>query len=872
MADVATLIVAISARGAVKGAKQYAGAVRGMTTANKRAATGMDNLKAAALKLFAAIGGAVAFKKMTNLIMDFQDIMAQIEGVTSATTAQMKEMNNVARDLGATTRFTATQAGEGLLNLSRAGFTVAESSAAIASTLDLATAAVMDLGQASDITSKTIKQFDLDASEAGRVADVLTNSANRATTVVPDLAQALSFAGAAARSAGVSLEETVAAIAVLQERGIEGSRAGAGLRQAMIRLVNPTKEAEKAIFNLGLRMDEVDPTKVGIIESFRRLRDAQMGLGEAAKIFGSRQATAALILSQSVERVDQLTESNKRAEGTARRMAKLLEETLGGAWKELISTVQEVILQIGEAGFAGAVEDAIRFVTALIRELAGIRQETSAVTPAVAGTAEALRRVYDITKLIIKLALPLILAKVAIAIWGVVAALHALLLKIVLVNIALAKLIVGLSVGLTMALLSVAKIILGVLVPALAVFAAAYLGFKFGQWIEQFEPVQKFMRKAIEGFAKLWEWLKKTSRTIWATMKSLFITLFIQPIQLAFREMVDALFKGINWIAKKTRDAIHGIPGTAAAYESLSKVIGATAGGFRMEIARDTVVEDAKMIENEYQAALREIEKNTERVFAKIEKGPKVAPQGFTEMIQADMKKAVDAMNLFGQDSKEADAAVQAMKDNVAKLRAEMAMNNTEAAKQVSLWDRAKAKVTEWGQTALNWFQRVGAEQDSSNKKSEKMLVTLEDIGGAAAGTLTDLALGATSFKEALADVTDQIIRMAVQMAIMSAFSTPGVGGNPVPKGAKGLVAMASGGIVNGPTPALIGERGPEAVVPLTRGEDGKLGLVGGGAGDTKIEFNLVSPDARGIKDMLLRDPKLIKQMNETYRQGYAID
>ena len=210
MADTATLLVAISARGAIAGARQYTGAVRSMTGANKMAAGSMGGLKSAAIKLFALIGGAVAFKVATKTIMDFQDTLAQLEGVTQATTAQMVIMEEVARRLGATTRFTASQAAEGLLNLSRAGFSVQESTAAIGSTLDLATAAMLDLGQASEIVATSIRQFGLEADEAQRVADVMVNTANSANATVQDVAQAMSFAGTAARAAGISIEEAAA--------------------------------------------------------------------------------------------------------------------------------------------------------------------------------------------------------------------------------------------------------------------------------------------------------------------------------------------------------------------------------------------------------------------------------------------------------------------------------------------------------------------------------------------------------------------------------------------------------------------------------------------------------------------------------------
>lgn len=867
---IARLLVAIDARGAVKGALQYRNAVRSMTTANASAQAGMNGLKMAALKLFAVMGGAIVFKKATSLLMDYQDVMAQIEGVTNATEAQMRQFNATARELGATTRFTATQAGEGLLELSRAGFTVADSQKAIAATLDLATAAVMDLGEASGLTSTTIKQFGLDAGDARRVVDVLITSANSAKTTVPELGQALGYVGAVANSAGVSLEETAAIIAVLQDRGIEGTRAGAGLRTTILKLINPTKKAQEQIKALGLTLDEVNPMKVGLTQAFKNLSGAQMDLSHAGKILDTRQAALGLIMAQNTDAIEAQIQKNKDNEMVSRRLAALLENTLGGAWKELISTMQEVILQIGEAGFAGAVEDAIRFTIALVRELAGIQQKASAVTPAVAGMAEALRQVVTVTKILIALSLPLLFGVMAVKVKAAAIAFWGLAKAIVATNVALLRMAGSLLSVLFPAILAIGKAIMTVMIPAVLAFAAVYGGLKFGQWISQFAPVQRFMQKTIEGFVKGWEFFKKTMRTIWATTKSLFITIFIHPIQVAFRTFMDLLYKGINAIAKKAKDALLGVPMMEEAYKSLAKVVEATSGGYKMDLVRDTVVEDAKIIEDEYQKALKSIEDNTAAVFEKIARGVDKPKKSIKDLIQEDMKAVIEAMGLFGENSAEADEKMKRLVNHVALLRENMAENNSKSKDMLSIWTRAKNKVVEFGMTAVNWFRKIGEEQDKTKDKSEKMKVTLEDIGGAASSTLVDLAMGATTFKEALADVTDQIIRMALQMAIMSAFSTPGVGGNPVPKAGKGLVAMANGGIVKGPTPALIGEAGPEAVIPLTRNEKGEFGLAGGETVNNTT-FNLVSPDARGIKDMLLNDPKLVRQMNQTYEQGYAI-
>lgn len=155
--------------------------------------------------------------------------------------------------------------------------------------------------------------------------------------------------------------------------------------------------------------------------------------------------------------------------------------------------------------------------------------------------------------------------------------------------------------------------------------------------------------------------------------------------------------------------------------------------------------------------------------------------------------------------------------------------------------------------------------------KYKELKAVFDSVKRSMAGAFTDMITGAKSAGDAIKDLAGDITRMLIQRAIMKSLSGFGPA-EPLPvTGARGLVAMASGEITRGPTAALIGERGPEAVVPLQRDERGVLGLGGGGRGDSNVTFNIISPDKRGVEDSLLRNPKLIQQMNQTYRQGYAL-
>lgn len=377
MSDIQALVVGIDARGAVRGGQKYQKAIDGMTRKTKRAQKSLQGFGATARGVFAAIGGALLIRKAITTIASFESTMAQLKGVTSATTADMKLMSDTARKLGATTQFSASQAAEGLLALSRAGFSVSESNAAIAATLNLATAATIDLGRASEITSNTIRQFGLSASEAERVADIFVNTANSANTTVEDLAQTMKFAGPVAGVLGISLEETAAAAGILANAGIQGSMGGTALRMMFLSLLDPSASAKKALKEMGVSMKDINPEVVGLAGAMKALSDANISTTQSTAIFQKRFTGAGLVVANNIELFNRLIEANNTAAGTAKRNAAIIENTLTNAFKALKSAMSEATLQLGDAGFLGGLKETIRFATDLVRVLSNMKTGAS---------------------------------------------------------------------------------------------------------------------------------------------------------------------------------------------------------------------------------------------------------------------------------------------------------------------------------------------------------------------------------------------------------------------------------------------------------------------------------------------------------------
>lgn len=342
--------------------KKYGAAVTQAETKTKKFGGTAAAASAIVGKLFAAISAVLVIRKVITTMAEFEQKMAEIQAVTGTTGAELELFEDRARALGATTKFTATQAGEGLLFLSRAGFTTAESLEAIEPALNLAAAGMLSLGEAADIASNVMAQFGLAATDVEHIADILVNTANSANTNVLQLAQAMKFAGPIAGALGISLEETAAAAGALGDAGIQASLAGTNLRGIFSSLLGPTGVASKALTKLGISIHDINPVTHDLVEIFKILEESNLSVADAVAIFGRRNAAAAIILTQSIDKIEELTRVNLELEGTVARQAEIMKNTVIGAWKEFNSILDEVILSVGDSGLSGLLKDFIEIM------------------------------------------------------------------------------------------------------------------------------------------------------------------------------------------------------------------------------------------------------------------------------------------------------------------------------------------------------------------------------------------------------------------------------------------------------------------------------------------------------------------------------
>jgi len=341
--------------------------------------------------LLAGFTAFTAIRSSISIIGQFEQSLTLVGAVSGASAAQLDALEASARQLGATTRFTASEAADGLLFLARAGFSVEDSIGALPATLNLAQVGMIDLGQAADFASNIVAQFGLAAVETTRVVDALVIASNRANTSVSQAAEALKFAGTVLGGFGIVVEEAANLIGVLGDRGIQASQAGTNLRAVFLKLAAPTTAGAAALAKFGLSLKDVDFSSNDVIDVFKRLEPVIKDTQAAVDIFGIRNIAAAQTIALSTERLEELRIAQRENVGEAERVAKAVDDTLIGSFKSLVSATQDIVLSLGEGGALGAFRSFTDTLTDAIRIMGGTVDATEGVSDSAIRLAAAIQ-------------------------------------------------------------------------------------------------------------------------------------------------------------------------------------------------------------------------------------------------------------------------------------------------------------------------------------------------------------------------------------------------------------------------------------------------------------------------------------------------
>lgn len=302
-----------------------------------------------------AIGGAAAFGQVIKIGNDFTTSLNTMKAVAGATADQMAQVSERAKQLGNDITLPGTSASDAaaaMTELAKGGFDVRQSMDAAKGSLQLAAAAQIDAAKAAGIQSQALQAFGLDATQAGRVADVLANTANASSAELTDVAYGLQAAGAVAHQFGLSIEDTAAAIGMFANSGIQGSDAGTLLKSALLALTDGGKPAQEAIKNLGLTVYDNQGRFAGMRVLFDELKKAsermtpEMYQAATATLFGSdAMRLAGIAAEKGVLGWDKMHGAMSR-QGSAAEVAAAKMAGLPGAMQMVTNAAETLALGI----------------------------------------------------------------------------------------------------------------------------------------------------------------------------------------------------------------------------------------------------------------------------------------------------------------------------------------------------------------------------------------------------------------------------------------------------------------------------------------------------------------------------------------------
>ncbi|MES0340685.1 MAG: phage tail tape measure protein [Candidatus Humimicrobiaceae bacterium] len=321
-------------------------------------------------KSLSLIGVAAGVTGALNTIRLFSQEVATVGAVTNATEKELISLRNTAKELGASTRFSATEAAKAMTFLAKAGFSTSQVLASVEDTLKLAQAGALDLATAADIASNVLTGFRISTDEAANVVDILAFAANNANTNVMQLGDAMKFVAPVAAGLGVSIEDTTAALGALADAGLQASLGGTGLRRILSELESPANNTIKIFEKLKISTEDVKVSQVGLIQALEVLRDAGVDTGLALEIFGDRGGPAFAVLADALPKVTKMSEELKNVEGFANRVAAAMDDNLNGAFLSVISAVEAVILAFGDLGAESTLTQGFRALASTLRLLA----------------------------------------------------------------------------------------------------------------------------------------------------------------------------------------------------------------------------------------------------------------------------------------------------------------------------------------------------------------------------------------------------------------------------------------------------------------------------------------------------------------------
>ena len=326
----------------------------------------------------ALLGTAV--RSAFNNIRDFSKANSSLAAVLQKSKSEIKQLTDQQKQLGATTEFSASQIANAQIELAKMGFTMEEIGNTTKGTLSLASSAGVGLSEAAEVLSATLRGFGLDASESGRVTDIMATSFVKSSLDMEKFRESMKLVAPIAKAANIDIETTTALLGQLANNGLAGSIAGTGLKNLMSKLSNESSSLSK---ELGFSVKNSDD----LVKAFNELKKGNIDLTKATELTDERSKAAFLTLINGIDSVEQLTEALKESEGAAAKLAEAKLDNIAGDITKLGSAWEGLTLQGSEAEttMRSAVQGIIKAIEFLTKNFNDIVKVVASATLAFVG-------------------------------------------------------------------------------------------------------------------------------------------------------------------------------------------------------------------------------------------------------------------------------------------------------------------------------------------------------------------------------------------------------------------------------------------------------------------------------------------------------
>jgi TP901 family phage tail tape measure protein len=536
-------------------AKQSNTAVQEIAAKGEKLKTMGDNVSSVGEKFLPATAAVVGLgTAAVKTASDFDTGMSKVAAISGATGGDLDALRDKAREMGAKTKFSASEAAAAMEYMAMAGWKTSDMLGGIEGIMNLAAASGEDLATTSDIVTDALTAFGLSANDAGHFADILAAASSNANTNVSMMGETFKYAAPIAGALGYSAEDTALAIGLMANAGIKGSQAGTSLRKMMTELSGEIKIAGEAIGTVTIQttnadgsMRELNDILMDCREAFSHLSESEKAAAAEALVGKTAMSGFLAIMNASEADVNKLSEAIANCDGVSQQMADTMQDNLEGQLTILKSQLQELAISFGEIlipairGIVSAIQGVVDWLNSLSEGTKRIITTIALLVAAIGPVLIVVGKVMSAIGTIMTWAPKIAGAISTVMSWG-----PKIMSAITAVKGAISSL---------WAVLAANPIVLIIAAVAALVAAFIYLwnnseGFR-NFWINLWETLKNAVTVAVEAIgnflSQAWTAITTTAQTVWT----------------AISEFFSGVWEGIKTIVSTATEAISSAIATA---------------------------------------------------------------------------------------------------------------------------------------------------------------------------------------------------------------------------------------------------------------------------------------------------------------------